>query len=162
MAREMRPVIVAHAKRITGSADEAEDVAQDTLLKLWSMRQNLDSYSSLRSLAMVITRNECIDRMRRKGAAGTVPIEDVDISAGKMAEADSRIEADEYADATNRILDSLPPSWQVVMRMRHVEDMETGEIARLIGSSEPSVRVILSRARKRIKDVFVNSRPYDD
>ena len=161
MAREMRPVIVAHAKRITGSADEAEDVAQDTLLKLWSMRESLDSYNSLRSLSMVITRNECIDRLRRKGA-DSLPLDKVEISAGKMAEADSRIKADEYADATNRILDSLPPSWQVVMRMRHVEDMETTEIARLIGSSEQSVRVILSRARKRIKDIFVNSRPYDD
>lgn len=162
MAREMRPVIVAHATRITGSADEAEDVAQDTLLKLWSMRQNLDSYNSLRSLAIVITRNECIDRLRHSGTTGAVSLDKVEISADRKSEADSRIEADEYADVTNRILDSLPPSWQVVMRMRHVEDMETEEIARLIGSTEQSVRVILSRARRRIKDIFVNLRPYDN
>lgn len=161
MAMQIRPVIVRRAAKLLDDNDEAEDVAQDTLLKMWSMRDSLDAYVSAESLAMVISRNRCIDiiRLRRNGK---IPVSEADQLISEDNEADRRVIASDYSESVNSILSSLPESQQVIMRMRHFEGMENAEIASLIGSSESSVRTSLSRARKRIKEMFINSRPYDD
>lgn len=77
MAMQIRPVIVRRAAKLLEDNDEAEDVAQDTLLKMWSMRDSLDAYVSAESLAMVISRNRCIDiiRLRRNGK---IPVNEAD------------------------------------------------------------------------------------
>ncbi|MCM1483950.1 MAG: sigma-70 family RNA polymerase sigma factor [Muribaculaceae bacterium] len=160
MAIRLRPVIVARAAKLLSHDDEAEDVAQDTLLKMWSLRHELDSYSSPQSLAMVIARNRCIDIMRHRCVTGISVDEAADILVDDT-ETDRGIVAAEYAGTTGSILSALPDSWQVIMRMRHIDGMENRDIAALIGSTESSVRVILSRARKRIKQMFLNSRPYE-
>ncbi len=62
------------------------------------------------------------------------------------------------ADARLRsIMESLPSAQQAIIRMRHVEEMEIDEIASVTGSSPGAIRVMLSRTRRHIKDLFLNN-----
>ncbi len=62
------------------------------------------------------------------------------------------------ADARLRsIMESLPSAQQALIRMRHVEEMEIDEIASVTGSSPGAIRVMLSRTRRHIKDLFLNN-----
>ena len=53
------------------------------------------------------------------------------------------------------IIASLPSVQQAVIRMKHIEGLEVGEIARITGSTPGAIRVALSRARQSIKDIFM-------
>jgi RNA polymerase sigma-70 factor (ECF subfamily) len=62
-AQRLRPQLQAEARRYLQDADEAEDVVQDVLLKLWLMREEVAL--PMDALAKVLVRNRCIDRLRR-------------------------------------------------------------------------------------------------
>lgn len=138
---------------IVKEPEAADDIAQDTLLKMWLMEERLDSYSSPESLACVIGRNLAISHLRRNGI-GDVSLDEAAALATEPSPEDN-LTRDERSDEIDRMLRSLPDTQQAIMRMRHVEGMETEEIAALIGSTPGAVRVALSRARQKVKLMFL-------
>ena len=62
----MRPALLRLAERYMESADDAEDVIQEVLLKLWFLRERLNNYRSIDALAVVITKHLCINNMRKR------------------------------------------------------------------------------------------------
>lgn len=162
MAPSLREHIVVTVRRLSADSDPAlaDDVAQDTLLRLWTMRDRLDSYTSLRALATVIARNRAIDLLRSSRATLTV---DLDPDVADYAEASAHapdphqlLEGREAAARMDAILASLPSVQQAVLRMRHEEGMEISEIAAVTGSTPAAVRTALSRARHHVKQIFLN------
>lgn len=141
------------AVRYMEDADEAEDVIQDVLLKLWFLRDKLDGYRSVDALAAVITKHLCINTLR--GAR----METVDLEQGMAIDggdtADKKLLETEETDEILRAIASLPNLQQAVLRMKHIEGFEVEEIARLTGSTPIAVRTNLSRARKKIREQFI-------
>lgn len=137
-AQRLRPRLMLTARRYLGD-DDAEDTVQDALLRLWQMvgelRQPLDA------LALRLTRNLCIDKVRRKKP--TVMLTD----SGETVETDD----DERIERMMAVVSTLPDLQQTVLRLRHLEGMEMNEIADLIGSSEVAIRKALSRARQAVR-----------
>ena len=129
-AAVLRPRLVGTAWQYVG--DEAEDVVQDAMMKLWDMRCNL--HCPMEPMARVVVRNICVDRLRRRNAVTVVPL------AG-----------DEGLAA---IVDRLPDRQRTVLCMRHLDGMEMGDIAEQTGSSEEAVRKALSRARQAVRDRY--------
>ena len=159
MAPKLRESIVAMARRMAPDGDGAalaDDVAQDTLLRLWNMRDRLDSYSSVSSLAMVMARNLTLDLLRRRSGRQAVSLEGWD-APDTTPRADQTITASEDHDRLHKVIDSLPSTQQAIIRMRHLEEMEIDEIAAIIGATPASVRVMLTRARARIRDIFLSA-----
>lgn len=159
-ATEHRPTAAEVARRIVGDNDAAEDIAQDVFLKLWNIRESLDHYRSPGSLVAVMARNMAIDATRRQLTAVTTLDAATGIESGLSPE-EQMIDR-ENSEAVDRILAALPDGQQSVLRMRHIDGMETAEIAATIGSTEVAVRVALSRARQRIKDLFIKEQKYNN
>ena len=123
------------------SRDEAEDIVQDVLLKLWGMIGELNP--PVEAFACVVTRHAALDRLR---AAGTRREQ-------RLTPADDRAvenTADPRAERMFEVMATLPDMQRAVLRMRLAESMEFNEIARLLHTSEQNVRQILSRARKAV------------
>lgn len=156
MAPPLRKRIVSMVRSMSADADSdlADDVAQDTLLKLWTVRDKLDEYRSVESLAMVIARHRAIDILRDHGFGETVGLEAVGAHGSTPSPEESMI-ASESHDGILAVIASLPSVQQSVIRMKHIEGLEISEIARITGSSEGSIRVALSRARQSIKEIFM-------
>lgn len=157
LAPGLRDEIVRATLRIAPSGDGAsmaDDVAQDTLLRLWSMRERLDSYSSVKALALVIARNITIDMVRRRSGHIPFSLEGVETPDPSPLpdEAMARLE---NASEMDRMIARLSPAQQALIRMRHVEGMEIAEIAAVTDSSQVAIRVALSRARNRLRDLFL-------
>lgn len=160
MAVALRPTIVARCVRILSDDDLAEDIAQDTLLKLWSMGGELERFKSKESLALTIARNLCLDRLRSPASRGVALDGVMNLNSGAPSP-ERVVEERESVSAVIQAMNSLPDSVRTIMNMRHVEGMETEEIAAMIGSSVESVRVSLSRGRKRLKEIFENRLFYE-
>lgn len=143
--------LFAAAFRILQRADEAEDVVQDVMVKLWQMRDDLPPDDALLPLALRVTRNLAIDRYRSRHMAdsdwddGTVAVEE--------AEPDNTVDDHDRLQHMMRLIGLLPPDQQRVLRLRAFDDFTTGQIARMTGLSEDNVRQLLSRARRHLRDM---------
>ena len=141
-AKRLRPRLMLTARRYLGD-DDAEDTVQDALLRLWQMvgelRQPLDA------LALRLTRNLCIDQVRRRKP--TVMLTDSD---GTDETGD-----DERIERMMAVVSTLPDLQQTILRLRHLEGMEMNEIADLTGSSEVAIRKALSRARQAVRQKYM-------
>lgn len=155
MAPQVRLRLVERALKYLGNPDDAEDVAQETLLKLWTLRDRLDSSRSMMAMAMVAGRNRCIDMLRRQGVNRLVPLEDFEVASADVTPL-AAIIAGEDVERLNGIIASLPEGQRIVLEMKHRDGLEVEEIARLTGSNANSIRVALSRARHRVRDIFMN------
>ena len=152
LIRRIRPRLHQEAFRHLVNSDEAEDVTQETVLKLWAMRQELNRYRSVEALAIVMTRRIALTRKRTK----TVPL--ADWQKNEMQESitpETTLISQEEEDRLLRLMSVLPDTQQAVLRMKHLDGLETSEIARITGCSEESVRQNLSRARRKIMQMFI-------
>ena len=143
-AVELRKQLVSIAHKYMGNTDEAEDIAQDAMVKLWLMREQLTL--PIAGMASIVTRNLCIDALRKKHQT-------IDI-AQLPDEADFSDDG-EQIEQLLKVIDSLPSTQRTILRMRHLQGMEMREIALVLGSTEVAVRKTLSRARKVVRNRLI-------
>ena len=139
-AEALRLQLIGIAQKYLGATDEAEDIVQDAMIKLWLMRDQL--MAPVSGFASVVTRNLCIDHLRKQHTT-------VDIL--KFPDTEEWSDDGEQIEQMLQVIDTLPSAQRTILRMHHLQGMKTSEIALLLGSSEVSVRQKLSRARRMIR-----------
>lgn len=148
------------AWRITGHADQAEDVVQETFVKLWNMRDKLHEVQNIESFAVTVTKNLCLDRLR---ARHTVSIEE-HRTVFTLQSADSSplcyAEEGDAAGHMQKLIEALPEQQRTVVLLRDVEEYSFEEIEQLTGLTSVNIRVILSRARKTLREQYVKLLEY--
>lgn len=141
------------ARQLLDSPEDVEDVVQEVFLKLWYIRDELDRYDSVEALAVQVTKHLCLNRLRAFQHR-MEPISDMmQLSADDDPQA--KLEQKDDAGRVMRIMEQLPGLQQTILRMKHVDGFEVKEIAELTGSTPEAVRMNLSRARKKVRDLFL-------
>lgn len=142
---------------------EAEDTLQDVFLKLWSIRQKLNGYNSIEALAMTITRNLCLDKLK------SYRHRHLDPSDVHTMELDARIQTPEQMteisnsmQLVERLIENLPEQQRLVLHLRDVEHYSTEEISAITGLTNGNIRVALSRARKSVRDELSRIDDYEN
>lgn len=150
------------AVSLLSDRQEAEDTLQDAFLKLWNMRGKLREYNSVEALAVTMTKNLCLDKLRsyrhRKQDASEVeslPVRSDFPNPAKEAE------LSESFASVHRIMQSLPDQQRLVMHMRDIEHYTYDEIEELTGLSRNNIRVNLSRARKNVRQEYLKQQNYE-
>lgn len=140
----LAPRLMGAGKRLLGNNEDASDAMQDTFVKLWSKGGDITD-------ALVITamRNTCIDAIRRRREA--VALEEASIPDGGTEDTAST----ELYDEVNRLIDqTLSERDREIMLMRDRDGYELDAIAEHTGLTEPNIRVILSRARRTVRQAY--------
>ena len=146
-ASGMRAKAVSTAERFGYSQDDAEDIAQDVMLRLWSLHEQLRDAAHLKASTAITAKRICIDRWRTTHQY--LKIDD----AIPMVDEDSLYDQQEYAELEKWLdeqIDSLPSTSGMVLRMRQLEHRELSEIADILGIRQTSVSTLLSRARNEL------------
>ncbi len=148
------------ARLLLGSREEAEDALQDVLLRLWDNRLQLSAYQSVEALAVRITRNLCLDRLKYRHNKKMVAVEKL------AAAADARTpeQLAELSDSTRlmqRLYAELPEAQRVVLHLREVEEYSYEEIEQVTGMNVNNIRVTLSRARKQVRENYLKINAYE-
>lgn len=145
------------AVRLLDSRQEAEDIIQDTYLKLWNMRDSLSQYNSIEALAVTVTKNLCIDRLRsyRSLNQNDEGLQHVQLSADAQYNPAESLELDESMQYIHEIIQQLPDQQRLVIQMRDIEQYSYEEIADITGLKINNIRVALSRARKNVRTEYL-------
>ena len=160
--REVLPVrhkLFRLALRYLNDTEESEDVVQEVFYKLWSKREALVKYKSVEAFAMVITKNQCLDRMKSKSYRQS---ELGEWNAPVATETPlMRTELNDEMNSINEIVNHLPEQQKLVIQMRDIEGMEFEEIGEILDLNLNAVRVNLSRARKSLRDQLIKKHKYE-
>lgn len=142
------------AFRILRNQEEAEDVVQEIFIKLWKMGQKLDEYKSMDALATAMTKNYCIDIIRKQSHNYRGDFDVIDYHKVTSPSPQEQLENKESGEILGRIIEKLPDSYRDVIKLRDIDGESYEEISQKTGQNINTLRVILSRARKIIRDEY--------
>lgn len=147
------------AKRMLGNTAEAEDLTQEVLVRLWAKKDKLHEYRSIEAFAMTITKNLCLDNLKSKRN-----------KTDELTERNNKIEYStpyekmELSDSYKKVLkiiDALPEQQKMIIHLRDIEGYEYEEISEVMNLQVNTIRVNLSRARKKVKETMIKMHNYE-
>lgn len=147
--------LASTARRIV-SDDAVDDALQDAFVRLWSRRSDFDSEHAVEGVAVTTVRNICIDTVRRDTVRRHDAIDDnpsATVVTDDYAEQQERREL--YGEISSLIDSRLPERDRRILYLRDRDGWEMEDIAIEMGISEANVRVILSRSRKTIRQIYL-------
>lgn len=146
------------AKSILRDSSEAEDATQDTLEKLWRRRESLDRCDNIDAFVIASVKNVCYDRLRSRRAADRR--NEVIRRTAPATVSPQRLDDCDLRELLERTIAALPDRQREAMHLRDIEGCDMEEIAQIMGCDQDTVRVTLSRARKRIKEEMLKIMNY--
>ncbi len=139
------------AYRLMNSREEAEDIVQEVYVKLWGMRNDLDKYDSIEALCVRITRNLCLDQLRRRKVNLDAMKAERLKQEGHPETPSESLEKKENAELLHTLITALPEPQRSLVHLRHLEGKEYEEIAEMVNMNVNAIRVSISRARKQMR-----------
>lgn len=152
------PRVLTHARRLLGeqAKAEAEDVAQEAMLRLWRMAPDWrPGEAKLSTWLYRVVANLCTDRLRR---ARALPLEAVPEPLDKGPEAARALQDAARVDALQGALMRLPGRQREAVVLRHIEGLGNDEIAAIMGVSVEAVESLTARGKRALAAQLVGQR----
>lgn len=140
--------------RITLNPQEAEDVVQDTLIKVWNKRESWDEIESIEAYAMTICRNLSLDHLKlRENQNASLEGMEIDRADRSLSPLE-QVQQKDNLERVRQLVDALPEKQRSCMQLRDFEGKTYREIAEILDITEEQVKISIFRARKAVKEAF--------
>lgn len=161
MKRRFENLVDTHGSRMLQLArgllrrgDEAEDVVQETLVKLWHALPQLDQRSELGWL-LTCTRNACLDLLRRRqrghAMLHVVAAADFGAAPGAIDSPEQQLDTEQRAQALHAAIAALPEPGRSLLILRDIQELDVATVAGLLSLTENQVKVYTFRARRALR-----------
>lgn len=147
------------ALRILGREEDARDIVQESMIRMWNYREKLKEYKSVEAFAVVVTRNLCLDRIKSSGFQRH-PVPDF-LEDQQSQNPYQKMETSDIVKKIYQVMEQLPEQQKTIMHLRDVEEMEYDEIAQVMDMNVNAIRVNLSRARKYVRETILKIQQYE-
>ncbi|WP_299678996.1 RNA polymerase sigma factor [uncultured Roseobacter sp.] len=163
LSARLLPRVYAHATRLLGDAMEAEDVAQEAMLRLWRTAPEWrPGEAKVTTWLYRVTANLCIDRLRKRRGVGLDEIaEPADPQPGVAQQMQDR----SRHEALQAALATLPERQRQAVVLRHIEGLSNPEIAQVMEISPRAVESLTARGKRALTALLAGRRAdlgYDD
>ena len=152
IAQQLRPLLLHIGQQFFGNSDNAEDIAQETLMRLWQLRNRIEQKVELEPLAIRMAKNLCISEWRRRQVRNTVSLSKQETITNETIS--KQLEANEAIAQLRSAFMRLKPAEQRLFRMRHELEMEITEISAVTGIAPRSVSAMLSTAKRKLSEIL--------
>lgn len=160
----LKDVLFRLALRTLKNREDAEDVVQEVMVKLWERRDSLREIDNIEHYAMRACHNLALDHIKRRerltfdGGGKTLEVL-CSAQEGRLTEegghltedGEGRVFANETMEIIGRIIDTLPEKQRACIQLRDIEGYSYKEIAAVLGISEEQVKVNIFRARQTLR-----------
>jgi len=152
----MKDKLFRLAFRLLQHVQEAEDSVQDVMAGVWARREQWGEWKSIEAYCMTATRNNCLDRLRRRRA---VPV--AEDRASEVSSPDrnpyEKIMDKQLIQRIRQCMDALPENQQQVVRLREMEGFTYNEIAEVLEMTLDQVKINLFRGRNAIRKLIAQT-----
>lgn len=147
------------AYRLLNDPDDAKDALQEVFMKLWKMKDKLDEYRSIEALATTITKNHCLDKLKLKKTV-SLQAKHTYNKTNDEHNPHIKLELEEGVSEVNKLLKLLPEQQRMVLELRDIEGYSYEEIEQILEIPVNTIRVNLSRARKKMREFLIKLNNY--
>lgn len=148
LARRHLPAMVALARHILGNAADAEDVAQEAMLRVWTHAPRWQPLAAFKTWLTRVVVNLCLDRKRR---TPWVELETAGEIVDPGQDAATRLEMDERERALQRAIENLPDRQRAAIVLTYCEGMSNAEVAEILDTSVSAVETLLVRGKQNLR-----------
>ncbi len=151
LTERLAPKVMAYAQRVLGDRAEAEDVAQEAMLRLWRMAPDWrPGEAQVTTWLYRVATNLATDRVRQRGRRRATTLDDApEVADGQPGALQTMIEADRMA-ALQAALDALPERQRQAVVLRHIEGLANPEIAQILGVGVEAVESLTARGKRAL------------
>ncbi len=139
------------ALRITLDTAEAEDIVQETLIRVWQHREEWHEISSIEAYSQIVCRRLALD-VAGKSGHGNVQLDEQSQQDSVAITPEDQLDNNERLSLIKKLMDSLPEVQRTIMELRDIEGKPYKEIAEIMELTEVQVKVYLHRARMKVKN----------
>lgn len=151
LTARLLPRVLSHANRVLGDRAEAEDVAQEAMLRLWRAAAGWDAGGAARPSTWLyrVTANLAIDRLRRSGRS--VGLDAAGEPADERPTPEARLQHSSRMAALDTALAALPERQRQAVVLRHIEGLSNPEIAEALEISVEAVESLTARGKRALQ-----------
>lgn len=161
LVRRYRKTIYYLAYRLLGNHLDADDVVQETFVRVYRRQKEIASVTSFTSFLTRIATNYAIDQLRKRQSRGTVGDDLTALPGDMQMELSRRVQTPEellgnkvVMEEIRRALDRLPPRQRITVLLHDVEGYSKSEVAAILECPEATVRSNLHIARSKLKKML--------
>lgn len=150
-AKELRPLMYDVGKRYFHSQDDAEDVAQESLLSLWRYCEKIDAGMNVKGLALKVAKNCCISMKRKNASKLNIDSNEKGVDCSIVFSDFDNLEAEENDALLEAMMrKTLSPRERDLFEMRRLNGFSNEEIEALTGIKKTTIESMVSKARKKL------------
>jgi RNA polymerase sigma-70 factor (ECF subfamily) len=155
VAARLTPPLRHYLAHFLDDAALAEDLLQETLLKISKGLPGFESRSSLETWAFSVATHTAIDHLRRSSMGSRiVAIEDADAVPGSLDDVDEPLIVDEMSSCVREEIESLPGDYRAALVLHDLEGKTAQQTAEICGCSLATAKIRIHRARARLKQAL--------
>ena len=155
LLREYQKPLYNHIRNIVLNHDDADDVLQNTFIKLFLTLKNLKGESKLFSWMYLIATNEAISFLNQKAKKNNTTSEELQSKIVDNLKADSYFDGDEIQFKLQKAITLLPEKQQLVFKMKYFEELKYEDMSEILGTSVGALKASYHHAVKKIEE-FMN------
>jgi len=155
VAKELSSPLRRYLERLVGNRATADDLLQDTLLKIARGLPEFEGRSSIKTWAFTIATRVATDHFRRpQSRAQMVEIDETGPNHVADAEVDQRLVIDEMNSCVREVIDSLPEDYRTALVLHDLEGQTAMQVAEIADCSLATAKIRIHRARRRLKEAL--------
>lgn len=159
----LKNILFRLALRITQNRADAEDVVQETMMKVWNRRGEWQQIENMEAFCLTVCRNVSLDKLRRMDRQ-VLSLEDTPMEAdgydpidhSHLANPEQQAVQRDRLQQVRRIISQLPEKQRSCMQLRDIEGKSYRDIATILGITEQQVKVNIFRARQTVKEKMMS------